>query len=155
MGFNSGFKGLNVYRGTGIKLPEREADSSVPSSVQVKNEGSYTFTSAYAFIGCTRTLFYRCTRALRQLSDSFKKASSQTDELQVANTTVNLAVFAINVEIITQPIINIITYKFSALNLDRQRSVLSCKIRSSGSKVNTKKCVLVIGTHSFNILIKF
>jgi hypothetical protein len=58
---------FNVYRGTGIERPGREADRSVPSSVEAKNEGSYTITSAYAFIGCTRTMetsLYRSTRAL-------------------------------------------------------------------------------------------
>ena len=39
----------------GGKRLVREGDNSLPSSAEVKNEGSYTPTPAYTFMACIRT----------------------------------------------------------------------------------------------------
>jgi len=48
MGFNSGFKGL--------KCPSCNADKSLPSSVDFRNEWSHTSSPPYAFIARTKTI---------------------------------------------------------------------------------------------------
>lgn len=39
-----------------VKRPGREADYSLPSSTEVKNDWNYTFTSPHAFTTCTTAL---------------------------------------------------------------------------------------------------
>jgi hypothetical protein len=47
---------FNAYRrrfSPSVKRPEREYNHSPPSSVEVKNKWSYTYTSPYAWLACT------------------------------------------------------------------------------------------------------
>ena len=63
MGFNSGFKGLifqhqfiTIPTLTGIKRTGGEINHSPPSSVEIKNEWSYTSTPLYALMAWTGTI---------------------------------------------------------------------------------------------------
>jgi hypothetical protein len=46
------------YRGLSLRAKYLESDHLAPYFAEVKNEGSYTSTLPYAFLACTRKLYF-------------------------------------------------------------------------------------------------